>query len=234
MAHPEQTPPAPARDREFLVTLPYRSEQIDDTESNFDVSVWRCSDNFCEHRGLSNCESVSGLYYGSAEEELTMFCPRHFFAMHAGPNAAYRLIDLAAPHGKPGRLGDPTFVALLPWVSTIEGEEHDPTAAVLDQAAWRCSRNVCDCAGDGWCDGTGFYYGTSDEGEPKFCARHFFSGIGYALIDLAPAEHKAAVLQDACERASHLLGRPDRDDAMTRRAQARLRAAIEQVARHDA
>jgi hypothetical protein len=51
--------------------------------------------------------------------------------------------------------------------------------------------NPCDCQNDKEsCDNSGIYYGTDDEREPKFCARHFFqvvaSGNGktnYKLIE---------------------------------------------------
>lgn len=50
-------------------------------------------------RGPHGPEPPTGLYYGSAEDDVTKFCPRHFYEMHFGPNAPYRLID--APEGRP-------------------------------------------------------------------------------------------------------------------------------------
>ena len=89
----ENTPTSPTNTKEFIGTLPFRSEQIDDAEANFDVSIWRCSENPCESQGDSPCDTASGISYGSAEDEVTKFCPRHFYEMHFGPGAAYRLVE---------------------------------------------------------------------------------------------------------------------------------------------
>lgn len=79
--------------KKFLATLPFRSEQRDAPEYNLDVSVWRSDRNLCEHEEKSTCDTATGLYYGSAEDEVTKFCPRHFYEMHYGANAPYRLVD---------------------------------------------------------------------------------------------------------------------------------------------
>lgn len=186
------TAPAAEEQQHFLVTLPFRSEQIDDADSNFDVSVWRCTYNCCEMQGFSTCETASGLYYGSAEDEMTKFCPRHYFEMHEGPNAPYQLIDLAKPHnGKD--VVNPEFVAVLPWVTKVSGEAKDPNAKTFDQALWRSSKRICACADQSWCDGTGFFYGASDSSVPKFCARHFFGEARYTLIDMTVGEFEMAL-----------------------------------------
>src|SRR5438094_88731 len=95
----ETSETSPAAAPEFLGTLPFRSQQRDDPESNFDVSAWRCASNICECAHDSPCDSITGIYYGSAEDEVTKFCPRHFFEMHFGPNAAYELtsVDTTPP-----------------------------------------------------------------------------------------------------------------------------------------
>ncbi len=86
---------SPAKTKEFLGTLPFRSRQRDYPEAHLDVSLWRCSWNVCENEGRSPCDTLAHIYYGSAEDEVTKFCPRHFFEMHYGPDAPYELVDAA-------------------------------------------------------------------------------------------------------------------------------------------
>jgi hypothetical protein len=83
-------PSSPAEPR-LLGTLEARSIQRDDPESNYDISLWRSQENVCEHRDSGVCDIVAGVYYGSREDPVTKFCPRHFYEMHLGPNAAYDL-----------------------------------------------------------------------------------------------------------------------------------------------
>jgi hypothetical protein len=97
-------PPSPAlqglpetSEVRFLGTLPFRSEQIDDPETTYDVSLWLSDQNQCE-RQSSACDTLMGLYYGSAEDDVTRFCPRHFYAMHFGPEAPYRFVDGCVGH----------------------------------------------------------------------------------------------------------------------------------------
>lgn len=77
----------------LLGTLPLRSEQIDSPEFNYDVSLWASPTNICERRKTSPCDTLCGVYYGSAEDEVTKFCPRHFYEMHFAAGAPYRLTD---------------------------------------------------------------------------------------------------------------------------------------------
>jgi hypothetical protein len=85
------TPTTSPVEKQLIATLPFRSQQIGDAEANYDVSVWK-GDLVCEKRTFSPCDT-SGLFYGSAEDEVTKFCPRHFYEMHGGPGPTYRLID---------------------------------------------------------------------------------------------------------------------------------------------
>lgn len=78
-------------DATLLGTLPFRSRQIDDPDANYDVSQWLSHQNLCEFDS-AECDTLTGIYYGSAEDEVTKFCPRHFYEMHFGKNAAYRLV----------------------------------------------------------------------------------------------------------------------------------------------
>lgn len=68
------------------------------------------------------------------------------------------------------------FIKHLPYNSTIDGDK-------LDCALWESEKNICEFNHEhqpdpsdtnGECDTSGHYYGTSDEREPKFCARHFY------------------------------------------------------------
>jgi hypothetical protein len=87
----------PSRTKGFVTTLPFRSQQIDDADANFDVSVWRSAENLCELENPdTRCDTVAGLYYGSAEDEVVKFCPRHFYQMHSASGAPYRLDDVKA------------------------------------------------------------------------------------------------------------------------------------------
>ncbi len=88
----------PADTKEFIATLPFRSRlrpEHDPGEPELDAAVWRCSRNVCESEGQSPCDTAAGIYYGSAEDEVTKFCPRHYYEMHFADDAAYRLVDQA-------------------------------------------------------------------------------------------------------------------------------------------
>lgn len=79
----------------MIAMLPFRSEQISHPEFNYDVSVWRSVENLCERQGDSACDTIAGLFYGSAEDNVATFCPRHFYEMHFGADAPYRLTAAA-------------------------------------------------------------------------------------------------------------------------------------------
>jgi hypothetical protein len=63
-----------------------------------EVWLWRSPDNSCEHKdgGLGCCDTVTGIYYGTRSPYEPTFCPRHFYALHYEPHAAYHLVDNAA------------------------------------------------------------------------------------------------------------------------------------------
>lgn len=68
------------------------------------------------------------------------------------------------------------FIKLLPFVTVLD----DPKDT-LDCGLWQSGINECEMQGakrgiDN-CDNSGFYYGTSDSREPKFCARHFYQNV---------------------------------------------------------
>ncbi len=82
---------------EFIRVLPYRSKlsmSHDPDQPELDVCLWRSDTDRCEHGDHSPCDAEEGLLYGSALDPVTWFCPRHWYEMHAGPNAAYHLVDL--------------------------------------------------------------------------------------------------------------------------------------------
>lgn len=83
---------------EFIATLPFRSQDVFDQDSNLDVSVWRAPEEICELRDRSPCDTAAGICYGSREDDVTKFCPRHFYELHFGPNAPYRFVDGSGDH----------------------------------------------------------------------------------------------------------------------------------------
>ena len=91
----KKQPKSPARSNGYVATLPFRSRQIDDSSADFDAAVWRLPENVCEYRDNGQCDTAAGIYYGSEEDDIARFCPRHFYVLHFGPNAPYRLVDPA-------------------------------------------------------------------------------------------------------------------------------------------
>ena len=75
------------------------------------------------------------------------------------------------------------FIKQLPYERLFD--DH-----TLDVALWENENNVCEYADGehGFCDTSGYYYGTNDPREPQFCARHFYQiavdeeRTGYKLI----------------------------------------------------
>lgn len=78
---------------QFIATLPFRSQDRFDPASHFDVSVWRAEENRCELADTGQCDTVAGTYYGSAEDDTTRFCPRHFYEAHFRRDAPYVLVS---------------------------------------------------------------------------------------------------------------------------------------------
>jgi hypothetical protein len=92
------------------------------------------------------------------------------------------------------------YIENLPFYSFIEGQE------VLDCAIWESKENICELqltsieTDTGSCDNSGILYGTSNEDDPKFCARHFYQvvvgGDGVTkpkLIDIPDAKIRGLV-----------------------------------------
>ncbi len=107
---------SPARTTNLLGTLPFRSKLREDPDFHLDVSIWRGTQNVCEWEGVSRCDTLAGIYYGSAEDEVTKFCPRHFYEMHFGPDAPYELVDANAK----GRADAPIHEPLPPGSSCFQ------------------------------------------------------------------------------------------------------------------
>lgn len=62
------------------------------------------------------------------------------------------------------------LIKMLPFDSVMDQD-------TTDCALWTDNENLCEYQTDlkaGICDTSGMFYGTSDEREPKFCARHFY------------------------------------------------------------
>ncbi len=94
-------PTSPAPSEGFVATLPFRSRRIDDAATTDDITVWHLPENICEYRDLGQCDTAAGIYYGSAEDDVARFCPRHFYVRHFGPNAPCRLVDPATRESTP-------------------------------------------------------------------------------------------------------------------------------------
>ena len=72
-----------------------------------------------------------------------------------------------------------TLIQRLNLTSFLSGEKETSS---LDVAMWRAQENVCELADQGACvTEHGYYFGTSDSREPKFCPAHFFGDLGYEL-----------------------------------------------------
>lgn len=63
------------------------------------------------------------------------------------------------------------FIKALPVYSLLDDN-------VMDVGLWESAKNICEFATDPneFCV-EGNYYGTTDEYEPKFCAKHFFGEV---------------------------------------------------------
>ncbi len=61
------------------------------------------------------------------------------------------------------------YVKQMPLQSELDDQR-------LECGIWQSDANVCELQSDvaGACDTSGLYYGTNDERETKFCARHFY------------------------------------------------------------
>ena len=89
--------------RTYIGTHPtLRSQQRDDVCADYDISVWRSDRNLCECQSSSPCDTIAGVYYGSREDEVTKFCPKHFYELHCGQGAPYRLRSVS-PTGEVSR-----------------------------------------------------------------------------------------------------------------------------------
>lgn len=68
------------------------------------------------------------------------------------------------------------YITKLPFESIAQDDDYG-----LDCIVYKSAKNVCEFQNDqfkmGLCDTSGHYYGTSDEREPKFCARHFYQNV---------------------------------------------------------
>jgi hypothetical protein len=60
----------------------------------------------------------------------------------------------------------------------------DPEGSALDSALWHDDENICELSDDNHQQCVvefGFFFGTTDSREPKFCPAHFFTGLGYKI-----------------------------------------------------
>ena len=80
------------------------------------------------------------------------------------------------------------FIKTLPFKTEYMGDQ-------LEIGLWQSKKNVCeyydpqnvtqfDSAGE--CDNSEVYYGTTDEREPQFCARHFYLKVVQGIYNLKP------------------------------------------------
>jgi hypothetical protein len=91
----KQTSSAEIREGEFLRVLPFYLQGIDpEGQLPLPVALWRHSTNCCEGGGETRCDDSQGLYYTIAGDEVTWWCPRHWYDYCLGPRAPYRLLDM--------------------------------------------------------------------------------------------------------------------------------------------
>jgi len=117
---------------EFIRTLSFRSRIVaahDPDQPEWDVALWRSAENICQLGDDSRCDDSEGLYYGSADDPLTWFCPRHCYEMHSGPNRGYTLVD--EPSGDRGDAPPPA-----PPRPRTDGSDVEALAAEALDAFW--------------------------------------------------------------------------------------------------
>jgi hypothetical protein len=96
-------------------------------------------------------------------------------------------------------VGKLKYIKNLAFYSVIDGQD------ILDVAIWESKEHICEFQNGvnepeiGNCDTSHIYYGTSNENDPKFCARHFYKNVSgdgitnYKLIDAQEARSKGLV-----------------------------------------
>ena len=76
------------------------------------------------------------------------------------------------------------FKKEMPFKSVLENNDK------LEVGLWQSDKNVCEYSSEymadptdteGVCDDSSYYYGTTDEREPMFCARHFYQIVVYGF-----------------------------------------------------
>lgn len=87
-------------DKTFIRVLPFYTQPIvgdPELEIPMPVALWRCGENVCEGRtDTSPCDDSEGLYYTVAGDEVTYWCPRHWYELHSGVHPGQRLIAMPA------------------------------------------------------------------------------------------------------------------------------------------
>ncbi len=81
----------------FLRVLPFYIQMIYDghePEPLLPVALWKCVDQVCEGSGRSRCDESDGMRYTIAGDEVTWWCPRHWYESVIGESAPYRLLDM--------------------------------------------------------------------------------------------------------------------------------------------
>jgi hypothetical protein len=92
-----ETAPAREHDGRFLRVLPFYIQPIvgdPELEIPMPVALWKRQTNCCEGGGETRCDDSEGLCYTIAGDEVTWWCPRHWYEGVLGPDAPYRLLDM--------------------------------------------------------------------------------------------------------------------------------------------
>lgn len=67
------------------------------------------------------------------------------------------------------------LIKSLPWTVALTNSDGTKNQdSELDAAVFTADENICEMKQSGCCDTCGMYYGSSNEADPKFCAKHYY------------------------------------------------------------
>jgi len=127
--------------KQFIRVLPFYSQPIvgdPELEPLMPVALWRLAENGCEGQGPdSPCDDSEGLYYTIAGDEVTYWCPRHWYESHSGPHSGQRLVPMTPEQHEKERAEHRRRIER----SWREADEH-----VAHAAGWLAERGLSDQA----------------------------------------------------------------------------------------
>jgi hypothetical protein len=87
-------------DKQFIRVIPFYSQPVvgeASLEPLMPVALWKCAENICEaSKPGSPCDDTEGVYYTIAGDEVTFWCPLHWYEAHFGPHPGQRLVAMTA------------------------------------------------------------------------------------------------------------------------------------------